>query len=101
MNLYNMSRLAVNKVLQGHSPDPFILETLVEGLDQHLADNRSDSPTWYALTNTAFLLSHFSDVPLAATANLEETVQGVHRFSELKKRALSFYRKAETMLNAP
>ncbi|MEC4674762.1 MAG: tetratricopeptide repeat protein, partial [Nitrospirota bacterium] len=99
VNLYNMSRLAIENVLEGHSPDPFILETLVAGLDQHLADDRADAPTLYALTNAAFLLFHLPEAPVAAKVKLEDTVQQAHMFYELKRRAWSYYHKAEVMLD--
>ncbi len=40
MNLYNISRLVVERSLTGHAEDWSIVDTLVTGLDQQMADGR-------------------------------------------------------------
>lgn len=98
VNLYNLSRLAAEAVLAGKPVDWTITTILVDGLEQHLAKGHADTATFYALTNTAFLLYHLKEPPRLVSQDLEGAIQVMHAFYGLKGRVWSFYAKAEELL---
>ncbi len=98
VNLYNLSRLAAEGVLGGQPVDWTIMTTLVDGLDQHLAEDHDDAATFYALTNTAFLLYHLTEPPLLVSQDSEGTIQAMHAFYDMKSKVWSYYTKAEELL---
>ena len=100
VNLYNISRLLADQILSGQSLDWPILDTLVTGLDAHLASGARDLPTFYALTNTAFLISVLQDRSLKTSSEqtIEDRTAQIHAFYSLKTRPWSYYRKAETLI---
>ena len=99
VNLYNLSRLAAEGVLEGKPVDWTMMIALVDGLDRHLAGDRADAVTFYALTNTAFLLYHLAEPPRLVSLNTEDAIRAMHAFYDLKGRMWSYYAKAEVLLS--
>jgi len=98
VNLYNLSRLATNGVLEGQPVDWTLITTLVEGLDEHLTEGHGDAATFFALTNTAFLLHHLAEPRFSVSQDTERAIQSMHAFYDLKSREWPYYLKAEQLL---
>jgi CHAT domain-containing protein/tetratricopeptide (TPR) repeat protein len=98
VNLYNLSRLAAENVLEGQPVDWTMITALVEGLDQHLEKDQADAATFYALTNTAFLLYHLTEPPRLVSSDTDGAIQAMHAFYDLKGKVWSYYSKAEDLL---
>lgn len=98
VNLYNLSRLAAEGVLERQPVDWTMLTSLVDGLDQHLEEGHADAATFYALTNTAFLLHHLVEPPLLVSQDTESAIRAMHHYYGLKAREWSYYVKAEQLL---
>ncbi len=98
VNLFNLSRLAVEGVLEEQAIDRTLVTSLVNGLDLHLEEGPADAAMFYALTNTAFLLYHLPEPSLATSQNPEEAIHTMHSWYELKGKVWSYYAKAEELL---
>ena len=100
VNLYNISQLLTDQIFSGESLDWPILATLVSGLDAHLESGARDLPTFYTLTNTAFLISGLHDRSLKTLPEqtIEDRIAQIHAFYSFKTRPWSYYRKAETLI---
>ncbi|MDT7042285.1 CHAT domain-containing protein [Candidatus Nitronereus thalassa] len=98
VNLYNLSRLAAEDVMKGQPVNWTMITALVEGLDTHLAEEQADAATFYALTNTAFLIYHLTEPTLLGSSNTDGAIQAMHTFYDVKGKVWSYYAKAEALL---
>ncbi len=56
VNIYNLSTLAVESLLQGHTPDHSLVEAITSGIQDLQQRNYEDRNLFFTLTNTAMLL---------------------------------------------
>ena len=98
VNLYNISRLAVERLLTGESVDRHVVDTLVTGLDEQIATRRKDVQTFYTLTNTAFVLHNMSNQVLLNAQTSEASIEGFYNLYTYKSRVWSYYTKAQDLL---
>ncbi len=66
VNIYNLSQLAVENILQGHTPDQSLVEALTSGIQDLQQRNYEDRNVFFTLTNTALLLSLLPEPSLDA-----------------------------------
>ncbi|MDH5428906.1 MAG: tetratricopeptide repeat protein, partial [Nitrospirota bacterium] len=101
VNLYNLSKLAVEEIEKGRLPEESLLELLIEGLNDLHSRGYEDPALFYTLTNTALLLSRRPEKPQHAKATLEESVQHIHRQFQYDTLPWSYYTRAESLLQKP
>ncbi len=101
VNLYNLSKIAVEEIGKGRLPEESLLDLLVEGLADLHSTGYEDPALFYTLTNTALLLSRRPDTTQDAKSNLEETVQHIHRQFHYDTLPWSYYTRAESLLQKP
>ena len=101
INLYNLSKLSVEEIGKGRFPEESLLELLVESLEDLHSTGYEDSALFYTLTNTALLLSQRDHEPQQAKAQLEETVQHIHRQLHYDTLPWSYYTRAKSLLQKP
>ena len=101
VNLYNLSKLAVNGIAKGRQPEDSVLELLVEGLNDLHSIGYEDPALFYTLTNTALLLSRREDEIPIDQGKLEDSVQRIHRQFHYDTLPWSYYTQAESLLNKP
>ncbi len=101
VNLYNLSKLAVEEIGKGHLPEESLLELLVEGLNDLHSREYEDAALFYTLTNTALLLSQRNQEPQDSKAKLEDTVQRFHRQFRYDTLPWSYYTRATSLLQKP
>ena len=98
VNLYNISRLIAEKILSNEAIDWRIVDTLVTVLDEHVSSGQADSQTFFALTNTAFILANLSNANVSVPQTPEDTVQHSIALYRYQTHAWSYYTKAEELL---
>ena len=101
VNIYNLSQLAVENILQGHIPDQSLVEAITSGiqdLQQRSYENRN---LFFTLTNTALLLSLLPEPSLDQHLKLAEAVQRMHEQFTYRTLPWSYYQKAESLLQKP
>lgn len=94
VNLYNLSRLAVERRLAGGPVDGPLIETVVGGLKEVLADTAPDRLTVYVLANAAYLLAGTDGVARGPDRSAEEITKDVYRAYRAQQDAVSFLRTA-------
>jgi len=101
VNLYNLSKLAVEEIKVGILPEESLLELLTEGLDNLYSMGYEDSALFYTLTNTALLLSQRHEEPEQGKTTMEASVQRIHRQFRYDTLPWSYYTRAESLLQKP
>ncbi|MEX2492198.1 MAG: CHAT domain-containing protein [Nitrospirales bacterium] len=101
VNLYNLSKLAVEEIEEGRLPEESLFELLTEGLEGLHSMGYEDPTLFYTLTNTALLLSRRPETPQHGTATMEESVQRIHRQFRYDTLPWSYYTRAESLLQKP
>ena len=101
VNLYNLSKLAVEEIGKGRPPEESLLELLINGLDDLHSKEYEDPALFYTLTNTALLLAQRQNEPQDAKATLEQTVQRIHRRFQYETLPWSYYTRAGSLLKNP
>ena len=101
VNIYNLSQLAVENILQGHTPDQSLVEALTSGIQDLQQRNYEDRNLFFTLTNTALLLSLLPDPALDTHLKPAEAVQRMHEQFIHTTLPWSYYQKAESLLNKP
>lgn len=101
VNLYNLSRLAVEEVRDGRHPDPGLVEMLVEGIDDLRLARHEDRHLFFTLTNTALLLSLHPPSDEGKPGKWEDTVKHLHRQFRYGTLPWSYYQQAKTLLQQP
>ncbi len=102
VNLYNLSKIAVDMFLTQEHFDQKLLEILVQQLQTKEWGNTAPTTAFYTLANTAFLLVNLPEIPLESPTGSQanDTVSGFYRLYDLKSRSDSLYRRAEALLVA-
>ncbi len=98
VNLYNLSKLAVDEISKGRHPEESVLELVVEGLDDLHSTGYEDPALFYTLTNTALLLSRREHEIQDDKTKWEDTVKRIHRQFHLNTLPWSYYTRAESLL---
>ena len=101
VNIYNLSQLAVENILQGHTPEQSLVETITSGiqdLQQRSYENRN---LFFTLTNTALLLSLLPEPSPDQHLKPAEAVQSMHEQFTSRTLPWSYYQKAEALLQKP
>ena len=98
VNLYNISRLIAEKILANETIDWPIVDTLVTVLDEHVSTGQANPQTFFALTNTAFILANLPNANVAVPQTPEDTVQHSIALYRYQTHAWSYYTKAEKLL---
>lgn len=94
VNLYNLSRLAVEHRMTGGTVEPRLIETLTEGVHAVLRDQKPDRLTVFLLSNTAFALAAIEETRPVAGRPLESIVEEMHRVLRAHQDAVFFLKKA-------
>ena len=98
VNLYNISRLIAERILSNQAIDWPIVDTLVTTLDEHIRSGQSDPQTFFALTNTAFILANLPHANVALSPAPDDRVQHSLALYRSQTNAWSYYTKAEELL---
>ncbi|WP_239236824.1 CHAT domain-containing protein [Candidatus Nitrotoga sp. BS] len=101
INIYNLSQLAVENVLQGHTPDQSLVEAITSGIQDLQKRNYENRNLFYTLTNTALLLSLLPEPAPDQHLKPEEAVQRMHEQFASRTLPWSYYQKAELLLQKP
>ncbi|MGD9850443.1 MAG: CHAT domain-containing protein [Nitrospirales bacterium] len=101
VNIYNLSKLAVEKLRTGGAPENSLLDLLVQGLEDLHQAGYEDRAMFYTLTNTALLLSFRQEDIQQPRAKPEETVQHIHRRFRYDTLPWSYYTRAAALLRKP
>ncbi|MEO6423136.1 MAG: hypothetical protein ABIO31_10535, partial [Candidatus Nitrotoga sp.] len=78
VNIYNLSQLAVENILQGHTPDQSLVEAITSGIQALQQRNYENRNLFYTLTNTALLLSLLPEPAPDQNLKPAEAVQLMH-----------------------
>jgi CHAT domain-containing protein len=98
VNLFNLARLTSDRMLTGKLLDQSMVQVLVDGLDEQIAADQKDSQTFFALTNTAFLLHHLSLESFSDMGKLENHVAFHHALYSWKSRVWPYFSKASELI---
>jgi len=101
VNIYNLSQLAVENILQGHTPDQSLVEAITSGIQDLQQRNYEDRNLFFTLTNTALLLSLLPEPSLDANLKPAEAVQRMHERFTSTTLPWSYYQKADSLLQKP
>ncbi|MGE0473674.1 MAG: CHAT domain-containing protein [Nitrospirales bacterium] len=101
VNIYNLSKLAVEEMRTGVVPENSLLDLLVEGLEDLQYAGYEDRALFYTLTNTALLLSFRPEDTQQAKLKPEETVERFHRRFRYDTLPWSYYTRAASILQKP
>lgn len=94
VNLYNLSRLAVERRTAGGLVEPRLAETVADGLRTILRETKPDRMTLTLLANAAFLLAGWEEASDIAGRPLEAVAEEIHRVHRARQDAVSFLRTA-------
>ncbi|MCP9442829.1 MAG: tetratricopeptide repeat protein [Nitrospira sp.] len=94
VNLYNLSRLAVERRMTGDTIEPRLIEILTEGVHTVLRDQKPDRLTVFLLSNTAFVLAGIQETRSIAEQPLELAVEEMHRVLRAHQDSVFFLKKA-------
>jgi tetratricopeptide (TPR) repeat protein len=98
VNLYNISRLIAERILANETIDWPIVDTLVTVLDEHVSSGQSDPPTFFALTNTAFILANLPQSKVEIPQTPDDMVKHSIALYLYQTHAWSYYTKAQELL---
>ena len=101
VNLYNLSKIAVDEVEKGKPLEEGLLELLVEGLKNLQTTRYEDSALFYTLTNTALLLSQRIQDSQNINVKLEDWIQEIHHQLHYDTLPWSYYTRAASLLQNP
>ncbi|MDH5574298.1 MAG: CHAT domain-containing protein [Nitrospirota bacterium] len=101
VNVYNLSQLAVENILQGQTPDLSLVEGITSTIQDLQQRNYEDRNLFFTLTNTALLLSLLPAPSLDANLKPAEAVQRMHEQFTYSTLPWSYYQKAELLLDKP
>ncbi|HBP90496.1 MAG TPA: hypothetical protein DD706_22740, partial [Nitrospiraceae bacterium] len=101
VNIYNLSTLAVESLLQGDTPDHSLLEAITSGIQDLQQRSYEDRNLFFTLTNTAMLLSLLPEPSLNPKLKPVEAVQRMHEQFTYKTLPWSYYQKADSLLQKP
>ncbi|MCP9456682.1 MAG: CHAT domain-containing tetratricopeptide repeat protein, partial [Nitrospira sp.] len=94
VNLYNLSRLAAERLMAGEAITPRLIDTLTEGVQTVLRDSKPDRLTLLLLSNTAFVLATMDESTEVAGWPVEQVVHAIHRVARARQDAVSFLKHA-------
>ncbi|MBF0437870.1 MAG: PD40 domain-containing protein [Magnetococcales bacterium] len=100
VNLYNLSKIAVEMFLARESVNPDRIAHLANRLEALEWGMGSQKSGFYTLANTAFLLANLPDTSIHAAGDEKKRLTEQYRLYELKSRADSLYRRAEPLLTS-
>ena len=98
VNLYNISRLIAERIIADETIDWPVVDTLVTVLDEHVSSGQTDPPTFFALTNTAFVLANLSQAKISGSQSPEDRVHRMLARYRYQTHAWSYYAKAQELL---
>ena len=101
VNIYNLSQLAVENILQGHTPDQSLVEAITSGIQDLQQRNYENRNLFFTLTNTALLLSLLPEPSPDQHLKPAEAVQRMHEQFTSRTLPWSYYQKAESLLQKP
>ena len=101
VNVYNLSTLAVEDFLQGHTPDHSLMEAITSSIQDLHQLNYEDRNLFFTLTNTALLLSLLPEPSLDTNLKPAEAVQRMHEQFTYTTLPWSYYQQAESLLLKP
>lgn len=94
VNLYNLSRLALERRLAGSAIKPSLIETIVDGLRGVLQESKPDRQILYLLANIPSLLLEMDYTENTAGRSLEDSTKDLYRMYHARQDAVSFLRTA-------
>ena len=95
VNLYNISRLAAERVLTNQNIDWVIVDTLVTVLDEQLSSGQTSQHTFFTLTNAAFVLANLSETRVTGSQAPDDIVQRTLALYRYQTYGWSYYTKAQ------
>ena len=98
VNLYNISRLVAERILANEPIDWPIVDTLVTALDEHVSSGQTGPQTFFALTNTAFILASLPQANVVVPQTPDDIVQHSIALYRYQTHAWSYYTKAQELL---
>lgn len=101
VNIYNLSTLAVESLLQGHTPDDSLVEAITSGIQDLQQRNYEDRNLFFTLTNTAMLLSLLPEPSPDPRLKPADAVQRMHEQFTTRTLPWSYYQKADSLLQKP
>ena len=101
VNIYNLSQLAVENILQGHTPDQSLVEAITSGIQDLQQRGYENRNLFFTLTNTALLLSLLPEPSLDQHLKPADAVQRMHEQFTYRTLPWSYYQKAESLLQKP
>ncbi|CAH1386826.1 CHAT domain-containing protein [Candidatus Nitrotoga sp. M5] len=101
VNIYNLSQLAVESILQGYTPEQSLVDEITSGIQELQQRNYENRNLFFTLTNTALLLSLLPEPSLDKQLKPAEAVQRMHEQFTSRTLPWSYYQKAESLLQNP
>jgi len=100
VNLYNLSRLALERRLDGATVKPSLIETIVAGLRAVLQETKPDRQILYLLANVSSLLVDMDYTDNAAGRSAEDSTKDLYWVYQARQEAVSFLRTALHLVEA-
>jgi CHAT domain-containing protein len=101
VNAYNLSQLAVENLLQGHTPEQSLVEAITSSIQDLQQRKYEDRNLFFTLTNTALILSLLPDSSMDTHLKPAEAVRQMHEQFTHTTLPWSYYQKAESLLFKP
>jgi len=98
VNVYNITRVGSELLLEGTFVEWSILESVVSVLDAMRHDRLDQKRSFYVFSNVAFLLHHLPPPSATHFNGSEEPAKAYHTWSFLRGRAWAYYQQAQRIL---
>jgi tetratricopeptide (TPR) repeat protein len=93
VNAYNLSQLAVENLLQGHTPEQSLVEAITSSIQDLQQRKYEDRNLFFTLTNTALILSLLPDSSMDTHLKPAEAVRQMHEQFTHTTLPWSYYQK--------
>lgn len=94
VNLYNLARLAAERLMAGGEVDPQVIDLLTKEVQTVLRERKPDRLTVFLLANTAFVLAGTEVTEAASGQSPDHVAQAIHRVMRARQDAVSFLNAA-------
>jgi CHAT domain-containing protein/tetratricopeptide (TPR) repeat protein len=94
VNLYNLSRLAAERLMAGGAVDPPVIDLLAKEVQTVLRAQKPDRLTVFLLANAAFVLAGTEVTEAASGQSPEHVAEAIHRVAHARQDAVSFLKAA-------
>ena len=101
VNTYNLSQLALERLLEHHTPEQSVIDAITAGIQDLQQRNYEDRHLFFTLTNTALILSLLPDPLLDTRLKPTDAVERMHTQFTQRTLPWSYYQRAESLLQEP